>query len=256
VPVLFGLQQPAAASTNELIERAEMFAIKQMYAGAVAPLGPKGVPSGIRKSAVPPPWIVTQYGLVGDAQGDLVHHGGPEKAIHHYPVEHYAAWMREDSSLTDALACPPVFGENIAIGGMTEQSVHLGDVYRLGSALLQVCQGRQPCWKLNVRLGRKVIAYKMQSSGRTGWYYRVLQAGEAVPGDGLKLVDRPNPALPLSKLIALVFSRAIDVDELARVLDVPELSSSWQSLLRRRLETMKVEEWSGRLGEPSHIGPR
>lgn len=231
-----------------MTDRIEMHKVHQMYAGALAPLGPKGVPSGIRKFPLSPPWVITAVGLAGDEQGDRLHHGGPEKAIHQYPFDHYAAWIREDRSLKDKLARAPIFGENIGIGGMTEQNVHIGDVYRLGDALLQVSQGRQPCWKLNLRLGSKNIAYNMQSSGRTGWYYRILEAGEAVPGDELRLVDRPNPDVPLSKLISLVFSRSINPAELARILDIAELSHSWRKLLSRRLETMKIEDWSERLG--------
>lgn len=226
-----------------------MFEVRDMYAGVLAPLGPTSAPSGILKSALAPPWIITVYGLVGDAQGDPAHHGGPEKAIHQYPLAHYAAWLRENPDLADVLARPPAFGENFAIERMSEQNVHVGDVYRLGTALLQVSQGRQPCWKLNARLGRNDIAYKMQTSGRTGWYYRVLEAGEAVPGDELRLVDRANPDVPLAQLIAHVFSRSIDPAELARMSGLAGLSPSWRRLLRRRVDTNAIEDWSERLGE-------
>jgi MOSC domain-containing protein YiiM len=214
-----------------------MFEVTEMYAGSLAPLGSKRLPSGILKSAVSPPWVITELGLVGDAQGDPVHHGGREKAIHHYPTAHYAAWLGECPDLADVLACPPAFGENVGISGMAEETVHIGDVYRLGSALLQVSQGRQPCWKLNVRLGRKDLAYRMQANGRTGWYYRVLEPGDAMPGDLLTLVDRPVSDVPLSRLISVVFSRTMDADELVCMTQIAQLSPSWRKLLQRRLET-------------------
>jgi MOSC domain-containing protein YiiM len=232
------------------VEPVHMIGVSEMYAGGLAPLGPRSEPSGIVKTAVPPPWIITETGLERDAQGDRVHHGGPEKAIHQYPREHYAAWLREFPTLGDVLARPPAFGENLAICGMIEQNVHIGDVYQVGSAQLQVSQGRQPCWKLNVHLGRRDIAYKMQTSGRTGWYYRVLETGRAEPGDPFILIDRPRPDWPLSKLIALIFSRTIDIAELERALMITELSPSWRTLLHRRKQTRSIEDWRKRLNSP------
>jgi MOSC domain-containing protein YiiM len=121
--------------------------------GAVAPLGDDGRVSAIDKRPAPAPWRIGPFGLAGDAQADLKHHGGPEKALHHYPLDHYAFWEREIGP-NPLLRRPGAFGENFSTTGWTEANVCVGDIVRFGSALLQVSQGRQPCWKLNRRFSR------------------------------------------------------------------------------------------------------
>ncbi len=144
-------------------------ALLSLLTGKILPLGPRGVPSGIVKGPVSGPTNLTVTGFDDDAQGDLVRHGGPEKAVHHYPYEHYAIWKSEigDNNLLD---CPGAFGENFSTVGMSEGTVSIGDVFEIGSAVLEVSQGRQPCWKLNARFGNSAMSRLVQSSGRTGWY--------------------------------------------------------------------------------------
>ncbi len=222
-------------------------AIDLLYAGALSPLGPRGVPSGIRKRAVSGPWQVTRTGLVGDRQGDTRHHGGPEKALHHYAREHYASWREEDPGLTDLLELPPAFGENLSTIGLTEEDVCLGDTYALGEVLLQVSQARQPCWRLKLRFERGDMALRVQSSGRTGWYYRVLREGWIAAGSELVLVDRPRPEWPLARVLELLYRRPLERAALAELAEVPELTPSWRALVTRRLETGRVERWDERL---------
>jgi MOSC domain-containing protein YiiM len=217
--------------------------------GKVQPLGTKGHSSGIVKTRTPGPWQVTGVGLIGDAQADLKNHGGPDKAIHHYPFDHYAAWRQEIDEHA-LLGEPGAFGENISTTGWTEDSVCVGDVIRFGGALLQVCQGRQPCWKLNVRFGRDDVAYKTQFSGRTGWYYRVLEEGEVHPGDRLSLVERPQPDWPLARLTRLLYRDKDRYGDLEAMAQLPELAPGWRTLAARRLETRKTEDWGSRLNEP------
>lgn len=223
-------------------------AIDTLYAArSLASLGPKAAPSGIFKQAAPRPWRISRHGLEGDSQGDLRHHGGPEKALHHYPRDHYAAWTRDEPSLANALAAPPAFGENLSTIGVTEEGVCIGDVFVAGGALLQVSQGRQPCWKLNVRFERSDMARRVQETGRTGWYYRVLREGVIAPGDRLECVERPRPEWPLSRLNGLLYRRTLDLDALAAMAELRELAPSWRELAARRLRTCAVEDWSARL---------
>jgi len=222
-------------------------AIGALYAGRIAPLGSRGAPSGIFKRSVPGPWRILRTGLVGDHQGDLCHHGGPEKALHHYPREHYATWIADEPSLAAALAAPPAFGENLATIGVTEDSICIGDVWRAGRTLLQVSQGRQPCWKLNIRFNRPDMARRVQQTGRTGWYYRVLREGVIEPGARLECVERPRPEWPLSRVNAILYQRSLDLNELAALANVPELSSSWRDLAARRLASRSIEDWSARI---------
>ncbi|WP_407526989.1 MOSC domain-containing protein [Methylobacterium oryzisoli] len=220
-----------------------------VLAGPVAPLGPGGPPSGIAKHPVPGPWQITAHGIVGDAQADLRYHGGPEKALHQYPRDHYAVWAAEIGE-HPLLAAPGAFGENLSTLGWTEHDVCIGDIARVGSALLQVSQGRQPCYKLDRRFGRPGMALAMQRTGRTGWYWRVLEAGVAEPGDALALRERPRPDWPLARLIRLLYVDTRNRSDLDAVAALPELAETWRALARRRLATGTVEDWSRRISGP------
>ena len=216
--------------------------VEALFVGELALLGPQKAPSGIRKSKVAGPQKITRLGLQGDHQGDTKNHGGPEKAVHHYPRDHYAAWAADGVE-----ASPAAFGENISTFGITEADICIGDVYRLGGALLQVSQGRQPCWRLNARFERPDMAFRVQKSGRTGWYYRVIEEGTAEAGDRLRLERRPQPHWPLIRIIDLLYTRTLDMKALAELAALPELAQSWRTLATRRIETHSVENWDRRL---------
>lgn len=118
--------------------------IEALLVGRAAPL--RGTErSAIRKTAISGAVTVTTLGLDGDEQADLSVHGGPEKAIHHYPFDHYASWRGMRSSVS--LDAPGAFGENISTYGLTEETVCIGDQFQLGTAVVEVSQPRQPCWK-------------------------------------------------------------------------------------------------------------
>ena len=170
-------------------------ALPRVLAGRIMPLGESGRVSAIDKRPVSGPWGIGLQGLNNDAQANREHHGGPEKALHHYAFDHYAAWIAEigDHPL---LAAPGAFGENLSTVGWTEDSICIGDVIGFGAACLQVSQGRQPCFKLDRRFGRPGLALAVQRTGRTGWYWRVLTEGVAEPGDALALCERSRPAWP------------------------------------------------------------
>ncbi|MBL1258325.1 MOSC domain-containing protein [Methylocystis sp. Sn-Cys] len=214
--------------------------------GPIAPLGKAGQTSAIVKASTPGPWRIGKTGLEGDAQADLKHHGGPEKALHHYAFDHYATWRAEIGDAAP-LAAPGAFGENLSTSGWTEETVRLGDVIRFGSALLQVSQGRQPCFKLSLRFGLRDMAARVQRSGRTGWYYRVLQEGVAQLGDALALIERPCPDWPLARLSTLLYRDTRDRAGLAAMAALPQLAEGWRALAQRRLDTGKTENWSARL---------
>jgi MOSC domain-containing protein YiiM len=236
-PAYMGLEEPGPAL------------VRAVLVGGLAPLG--RVVSGIDKRPVEGPVAVRRDGLAGDAHGNTASHGGPEKAVHHYPFDHYASWRQEMPALADRLERAGAFGENLSTEGITEAGVCIGDVFRLGSALVQVGQGRQPCWRLNERFGERTMARRVQDTGRTGWYYRVLEEGEVAAGDALALVDRPALGWTLSRIQHLLYRDTLDLDELARLAEVPQLGPSWRTLVRRRLERRAVEDWSRRLDTPA-----
>jgi MOSC domain-containing protein YiiM len=224
--------------------------VDALLVGRPVAFGPNGEPSGIHKTPCDGPVQLTHTGLAGDGQGDTKRHGGPEKALHHYPADHYAAWRAELPDLRPQLAQAGAFGENLSTTGLDERGVCIGDQFDLGTARVQIAQGRQPCWRLNVRFGRRDMARRVQMTGRTGWYYRVLTAGVVAPGDRLILVQRPNPAWPLARLLDVLYRDTLNVEALAAIAELPDLADSWRELARRRLARQEVEDWAPRLTTP------
>lgn len=177
--------------------------IDAVLTGTPRPLGPERAPSAIGKRPVDGRVAVGLLGLSGDAQADLSVHGGPDKAIHHYPRDHYAGWIATLGA-RPLLSAPGGFGENISTSGWTEADVCLGDRFRLGTALVEIAQGRQPCWKQAAHLGAPQVVAAMVATGRTGWYYRVIEEGAVRAGDTLAMVERVLPQWPVSRLSALL----------------------------------------------------
>ncbi|MDN5782865.1 MAG: MOSC domain-containing protein, partial [Luteimonas sp.] len=166
--------------------------VDALLVGSAKPYTRPGSRSAIDKQPFAGIVSIGELGFAGDEQGDPRVHGGPDKAIHHYAFDHYRAWRDELGALA-LLQSPGAFGENISTRGLDEGDVCIGDRFGFGSAVLEVSQGRQPCWKLNDRFDVPDMARRVQSSGRTGWYYRVLQPGSAEAGDLLRLDARPHP---------------------------------------------------------------
>ena len=225
--------------------------VDALLTGRAKPYTRPGSFSGIDKYARSGRVHIGELGLLGDEQGDTRVHGGPDKAVHHYAFEHYRAWQRDLGPLP-LLQATGAFGENISTRGLTEDNVCIGDQFTLGSARLEISQGRQPCWKLNDRFDVPDMARRVQATGRTGWYYRVLQAGDATTGDTLTLTARPHADWTLRRLNALLFERVLDPATLEAALQLP-LVPSWRKLIERRLQQCEIEDWSRRLDGPSAI---
>lgn len=220
--------------------------VRAVQCGTIRPLGPRGVPSAIVKAPVAGKVAVGALGLTGDAQGDSLRHGGPDKAVHVYPLAHYAGWARDLPEWADRIT-PGSFGENILLEGLSEPDVCIGDRFDLGSARVDLSQARQPCWKLNLRFDLPDMAWRVQDSGRTGWYLRVLAPGGVAGGDRLVLTARPNPDWPLDRVWRLLYRDPLDSTALRTFADLQGLSASWRRLALRRLETRAVEDWTPRL---------
>jgi len=222
------------------------YVVQSLRVGSVAPLGPRGVLGGIAKHEVHGPVSLSARGFAGDMQGDIAKHGGPEKAVHHYPYDHYAAWI-DDLGDHPLLVSPGAFGENVATTGLTEHDVAIGDVFKLGSAVVEVSQGRQTCWRLNERFARKTMARDVQTTGRTGWYYRVIQNGIVDPADHLTLVDRPSPGWTIARIWRAFYVDPLNQEELSGITALDRLASGWRSYAARRLQSNRVEDWNPRL---------
>lgn len=212
------------------------FRLLGLRIGRVQTFGPAGQPSAISKMPVSGPLLLDKLGLQGDEQADRKHHGGVDKALHHYPFEHYATWS---AALPDQahLFHPGGFGENLCTQGLHEENVCLGDIFRLGSGLIQVSQGRSPCWKLNHRFGISDMVHRVTVSGRSGWYYRVLAAGSVLPDEPLTLLQRPYPAWPLARLFKQLHHSNPDRHALAELAELAVLSPNWREKAANRLKS-------------------
>jgi MOSC domain-containing protein YiiM len=205
-----------------------MWTIEHVLAGVVTRFTDEGEASAIAKTPVDGSRAVHLLGLEGDSQADLTVHGGPDKAIHHYPRDHYSWWQ---DRLPDraVLASAGAFGENISTRGLTESDVCIGDRFRLGTALVEVCQGRQPCWKQAHRLGDKGVVATMVKTGRSGWYYRVLEEGAVAAGDDLLLIERPQPEWSVERVTGIVIGgRERNRPTLQALANLPVFADGWR----------------------------
>lgn len=223
--------------------------IRGVYAGKAVPFTRPGTFSAIDKQPVAGPVTVGTEGLQCDEQGDRRVHGGPDKAVHVYAWPNYAHWRTQfpDNRRFDAA---PAFGENLSVEGVDETTVCLGDQWRVGTVLFEVSQGRQPCWKLNDRFGEPHMARRVQDTGRTGWYLRVLAQGSLQADDPVVLITRPHPDWPLDRVATLIRQRVCEPATLHAVLALP-LPPSWRKLFERRLEQGAAEDWAPRLHGPA-----
>ena len=224
--------------------------IDAICVGKIEAFGPDGQPSAIRKSPVSGPVTVSADGVAGDEHGDPAHHGGADKAVHHYAFDHYRLWAQEFPAAASHFERPAFFGENLSTTGMTEATVCVGDVYRAGTALLQVSEVRQPCWKLAHRSGVAALPLRVQETARTGWHYRVIEPGVIEPGGAMTLEDRPRPEWTLERVLTLLYATPMDRDELAQMAGLSELAEGQRSIASTRLATGRVEAWARRLTVP------
>ncbi|UOG91233.1 MAG: MOSC domain-containing protein [Candidatus Thiothrix sulfatifontis] len=222
--------------------------VESVLTGKAKPYTRPGTYSAIDKQAVYSTVSVNANGLEGDEQGDLRVHGGADKAVHFYALEHYPKWI-EELGMLPALIKAGAFGENIRTKGITESTICLGDQLCVGSVLMEVSQARQPCWKLNDRFGVPDMARRLQSSLRTGWYCRVLQAGILKASDTIDLVNRPYPEWTLARLMEFFYKNPLHYPSLEQMLHLP-LVKSWKRTIENRLQCGEIENWDSRIDGP------
>ncbi len=206
--------------------------VDALLTGRPRPIAPD-VMSAMGKAPVAGPVQIGWLGLEGDTVADPMHHGGHDKAIHLYPQDHYG-WWRERLGGHALLDAPGAFGENIAVAGATDADFCLGDRFTLGSAILEVSHGRQPCAKLNHRFGRPDILATVVKSGRAGFYLRVIRTGEAEAGDRMALIDRPLPEWPVPRVFDLLIAggHKRDPQGVATLAVLPVLAEAWAGRAR------------------------
>ena len=193
--------------------------------------------TGFYKRPVEGRAFVGKTNIRGDGQADLKHHGGVDKAVLAYSADHYPVW-RESLRMPDMPH--GAFGENLTIRGVSEDSVCIGDVLRVGPVIFEVSQPRQPCWKLARRWRMHELVALVVRTGRTGWYFRVLEEGWIEAGLPVELIARPNPAWPISRANRIMHHHRSDVALTLELAAVPRLAKSWIDELRERAEHLRA----------------
>lgn len=208
-------------------------AVVRLFLGGIRPLPPDNQPTGIFKREREAPAWLGREGLAGDAQADRRVHGGPEQALHQYPVAHYAR-LAEAFPAAAALLLPGSLGENLSVAGWDEATVCIGDIFRLGDARIQLTQPRSPCWKIDRRFGVDGMTHLIDSAGLVGWYFRVIDEGEVAPGCGFELLERPAPDASLARLWHSWKAAAPPPGELEWLAATPGMSPKWVRKLLER----------------------
>lgn len=208
----------------------------KLFLGGIRPLPESGRPTGMYKQPVDGRIEIGPEGIVGDHQADRRVHGGPDKALHLYPAAHYARLAERFPEAASQLL-PGSLGENISTDELDEHAVRIGDIWRLGTARLQVCQPRSPCWKIDERMAADGMAEFIAHERLTGWYWRVLTPGTACAGDGLSL-DTPG-TINLGEAQLLCQMHRPPVADLQALAETPGIAENWRGKLLQRLSWLR-----------------
>ncbi|HPY40122.1 MAG TPA: MOSC domain-containing protein [Thiolinea sp.] len=213
------------------------FAVGHLYATSTPRrIGENQAFTGIWKDPIKQA-AIDEEGIKGDIQVDKRVHGGAEKALHQYAI---ASYVRLHAAFPELAARIPIgsMGENFTIAGMHEDNVHIGDIYRIGSALVQVSQPRNPCWKINSKFDDERLAKFIAAQHIPGWYYRVLEAGQVELGDSMELVERFNP-MSLRNFLAAYEKHRPNFLILRSMARTQGLTLSWQVKIQQRMEVLQ-----------------
>ncbi|KKB74094.1 MULTISPECIES: MOSC domain-containing protein [Bacillus] len=209
------------------------YEISSIYVGSpeVCEFEGKKVETAIFKRPAGSPVFLSRTNFDGDKQADLVHHGGADKAVCVYPADHYPYW---ENALGEKLP-QAAFGENLSVKGLTEQDVCIGDIFKLGEALVQVSQPRQPCFKLAKKLNVKDMVLKVRDTGYSGFYFRVLEEGIVVPDSRLRFVSRDAHEITVAYANRLMYHDRNNQPAIRKILEVEALSESWRAAFIKQL---------------------
>src|SRR5438270_5750068 len=175
---------------------------------------------------------VGRLNIEGDRQADLTVHGGPEQAIYAYPAEYYHFWREQFPEMELPWG---MFGENLTVEGLLDETVHIGDRFQVGTAHVVVTQPRLPCYKLGLKFGRDDILKRFLQSGLTGFYFAVLREGEVAAGDPIKLLHRDEDQVKVADITRLYREDKYNQDLLRRVVTAKALPESWREYFLERL---------------------
>jgi MOSC domain-containing protein YiiM len=179
-----------------------------------------------------------EEGFAPDEQADRRVHGGPEKAVHLYPLDHHEWWRGEleDEAALALLEQPGAFGSNLAVRNLDEHDVLIGDRFSLGTAIIEVNQPRQPCWKVDHRFGVRGMTARIVETGRCGWYFRVLETGEVEAGDRLERIERGDASWSVARTFTALIQGKASAGELEELSHLPRLSPQIRARAIKRLK--------------------
>src|SRR5580658_9044982 len=203
------------------------------------------VHTGIWKDPVHGRCRVGRLNLDGDGQGDLAGHGGEQRAVFVYQIESYRYWQQQ---LDRNDFFHGQFGENFTVEGLTDDAVCIGDRYQIGSALFEVTQPRVTCYRVGIRLNESRMPALLTSSGRPGFYFRVLREGEVGAGDEIVKAGEADERMTVAEINALLYSPNHPGDRLERALRVEALSPGWRSSFRALLQNQSSAAGTGNAG--------
>jgi MOSC domain-containing protein YiiM len=202
-----------------------------LFIGGIRPLPESGRPTGIYKQAVTTALELGPEGFIGDQQADRRVHGGPDKAVHLYPAAHYAKLASHFPEAARQLVIGSL-GENLS-AEIDENDVRIGDIWRLGTARLQVCQPRNPCWKIDERFGCDGMAAYIAEHRLTGWYWRVLTPGRVAPGEALELESAADTFTLAEAMLRWQAHRPALAD-LEKLAAAPGIADNWRQKIVAR----------------------
>lgn len=195
------------------------------------------VVSGIYKEPIEHSAYLSFLNFEGDRQADLEHHGGQDKAVCVYPSEHYMHWQHLlQRSLTSG-----AFGENMTTLGLLESQLYIGDIFRVGDAVVQISQPRQPCYKLSIKYQLNELPLLVQTTGYTGYYFRVLEEGWVTRGTRLVLLDRLQDKVTVAYANTIMHKDKDNMESIDCILELPWLSASWRKTLTARREGLVTD---------------
>jgi MOSC domain-containing protein YiiM len=202
-----------------------------LYSGKLTNIGEKRSPTGIYKQSMSQV-SVDELGIIGDIQVDKRYHGGPEKALHQYALSSYEKIVKR-YPLLHKQANPGMIGENLSATDMNEHNVCIGDIYKVGGAILQVSSPRIPCWKIDAKFKQPNLHQFISQHRLNGWYYRVLQTGDITLHDVFLLQQRPNTDITIDTLLKVIHGEAEQkLVELA--INAIGLDPEWQQRLQKK----------------------
>ena len=191
------------------------------------------VTTGIFKKPVQGSVRLRKLNLEGDKQADLKVHGGVDKAVYAYAGEHYDYWRQE---LPDMSLPWGMFGENFTTEGMFEESVNIGDQFKVGTANLIATQPRMPCYKLGVKFGSMDMIKRFLASGLTGVYFKVMKEGELEQGDEIKLIKKDENSVTIKDIVRIYTIDKDDIQTIERAIKIKDLPNGWRYHFIKQLE--------------------